>query len=128
RGTEDGDIRAAGARPAAGRCACDVSAPRATTVDGAASWHPRWGTTIDGAPVAVEPTPGGTMRVHVPAGAHDVRVRYQPFPYAWLLAAIGIAALVLLRRLGRRDVGVGVVAGTTAGGDGLRRVGASPVA
>jgi hypothetical protein len=41
------------------------------------SYHPHWHGTVDGKPVAVHRTPTGFMSVPVPAGEHEVEVRYQ---------------------------------------------------
>jgi hypothetical protein len=45
-----------------------------------------WQATVDGRPVATVPVYSAFIGVPVPAGAHQVELRYQP-PYAWLLGS-----------------------------------------
>jgi hypothetical protein len=61
------------------------------------NWFPRWKAWADGAPVAIERTANGYMRVTVPAGTTNVELRYGVTPVDWLgrvLAIAGAAGLV----------------------------------
>ena len=39
-------------------------------------WHPYWRATVDGRETAAVPGPANTVAVPVPAGDHDVAVRF----------------------------------------------------
>ena len=64
-------------------------------------WHPGWGATLDGAPVAAWRTDHALLGVDVPAGDHRVVLTFRPplwdlgvaITLASLLACIGLAAL-----------------------------------
>lgn len=72
------------------------------------NYFPGWQATVDGRPVAIAPdAPDGLIGLNLPAGEHDVRLRFRPTPvrYAGLalsvIAAAGVAGLWIadVRRL-----------------------------
>jgi hypothetical protein len=65
--------------------------------------YPGWRAEIDGAEAVVRAANGTFLAVEVPAGRHEVRLRYRP---GWLttalvtsLASLAIAVLIVVRRL-----------------------------
>lgn len=70
--------------------------------------YPLWVATVDGDRVAIERTEGDLMAVPVTAGAHEVELRYDPWP-AKLgagLSGLGLGWLGLLWWTGRRGTTV----------------------
>jgi hypothetical protein len=90
---EGGDIDLAD-----GRADLTVRADRQAVVVLQANWDPRWRATVDGRPVtpiAVTPT---WVAVPVPAGRHQVLLRYGSWPWALPMLVLGWLALVLVAR------------------------------
>lgn len=59
-----------------------------------ANWNPRWRATVDGkavAPVMVAPT---WLAVPVPAGRHQVALRYRPWPWTPPLLVLALLAVL----------------------------------
>ncbi len=86
------------------RVVSDAKAPSAIEFD--CHWFPGWTATVDGAFAPIGPgiarfDDGGLVRVAVPAGRHEVALRYQrtPFRLACDLVSLG-ALLVVLALLG----------------------------
>ncbi|MBZ5605456.1 MAG: YfhO family protein [Acidobacteriia bacterium] len=79
-----------------------VQAVRNSYVLYKATWHPNWRATVDGEPVRTAMLSPGFIGVAVPAGRHEIRLRYQP--EAWKAALmilgplIGIALIFAERR------------------------------
>src|SRR6185295_17924091 len=69
-----------------------VSLRRACHVTFRASFHPALTATVDGAPADLVRVTPGFAAVSVPAGTHDVVVRYQPGPLKPLLLGAGLFA------------------------------------
>ena len=86
-----------------GRADLEVQARRQAVVVVKANWDPRWRAMVDGRsvrPVAVVPT---WVAVPVPAGHHQVELRYEPWPWTVPTLVVGWLGLVLLARgRGRR--------------------------
>jgi hypothetical protein len=57
------------------------------------SWYPGWQATVDGTPTPIERANLNFRAVHVPEGAHTVRLVYRPTSYRVGLA-ISVAALL----------------------------------
>jgi hypothetical protein len=66
-------------------------------------YFPGWRATVDGKEVAIEVAgPEGFITFWVPAGKHDVLVRFGDTPartLGWIVSAIGIAAFILILAL-----------------------------
>jgi uncharacterized membrane protein YfhO len=75
-----------------------------------ATYDPRWSATVDGVDVATAMVAPSFVGVPIPAGRHSIVFEYQPYPYYWLLIAIGLltqlALVVGWRRSRRRKPGV----------------------
>ncbi len=56
------------------------------------TWHPNWHATVDGAPVRTAMLSPGFIGVPVPAGRHEVDLRYQP--EAWKAALMILGPLI----------------------------------
>ena len=69
-----------------------------------ASYDPRFVATVDGAEVQTQMLAPALVGIPAPAGEHQVRLEYRPYPAYALLFAIGIAAILGLWFLGRRGV------------------------
>ena len=69
---------------------CEVEATTAGVLRVSESFDPGWQATVDGKPARVFIADLGQQAVFVPAGAHEVALRYRPRP--WL---VGIALSVL---------------------------------
>jgi hypothetical protein len=67
-----------------------------------ASYDPRFVATVDGAEVPTQMLAPAMVGIPVPAGEHEVRLEYHPYPGYLVLFAIGIAAILGLWLLGRR--------------------------
>lgn len=69
-------------------------------------YFPGWRATLDGRRVAIAPDPRyGLIQVPVPAGTHDVAIRFGTTPAraaGWLLAALGLAGAALALARGGR--------------------------
>jgi hypothetical protein len=88
----------------------DASAPSLLVL--AEAWYPGWSATVDGAPAALVPANAWMRGVPVPAGRHQVELRFRsrwlvPGALLSLLTAVGLALLVRrerreLRRSGAR--------------------------
>ena len=79
-------------------------------------FFPGWQATVDGEPVPVEPAgQHGLVSADVPAGEHDVVVRYAGTPLQQIAAVISLASLialvVLLARTRRGRIALGVATG-----------------
>jgi hypothetical protein len=101
----EADVRVVGREPTALRLRTDAAAPfrlRYPQFD-----FPGWRATLDGAaPLALAPDgERGLVSVEVPAGAHELELRWQDDPRwtgAALLSALGLAAAVGLALVPRR--------------------------
>ncbi|MCL6647886.1 MAG: YfhO family protein [Chloroflexi bacterium] len=71
--------------PAAGSASCPVVFPE--------RWDPGWSATVDGEPAALHPYRGLVMAVQVPAGSHQVVLRFAPPGWALALALAAAATL-----------------------------------
>lgn len=83
--------------------ACDVSASKDETLLVTTPWSAGWQATIDGAPAEVVQADVAFMGVRVPAGEHEVVLRYHTpglLPGA-IITICGVAVTVVLAR--RRD-------------------------
>ncbi len=76
------------------------------------SWHPGWTATIDGRPQRIYKTDVALMGIEVPAGEHEVALRFRPqnWGLAKLANAISVGMVCLLAafavwRRRRRDLG-----------------------
>ena len=101
--------------------AATVTASRNAALLVKASYHPRWVAEVDGRSAPVVAVAPGLMAVEVPAGRHDVTVRFAGFPLVWRVAllaagAAGIAGLWLVDRGRLRLPSIGRVG--RPGGDG----------
>jgi hypothetical protein len=77
-----------------GRFTAQVSASRPAWVMLKASYHPRWGATIDGKPVKVSMLAPSFVGVPVSAGSHLVVFKYHPVSYYPALFAFGLLVLI----------------------------------
>lgn len=84
-----GSIRSEDVALADGLVTAEVVADRPAVVLLKVSFDPRWAVTVDGVPATTEMVAPSFMGVDVPAGAHSIAFRYQPFPDYALLLAIG---------------------------------------
>ena len=96
-----------------------VSAKRPCHVLAKLSWHPDLSATVDGSPVQIIPVTPGFAAFPVPAGEHEVELRYEPGPLKPLLFLVGAAGFVVL--FARRRA---VEALDRAAGRGFSRLGA----
>jgi uncharacterized membrane protein YfhO len=83
----------------------DASAPALLVL--AEAWYPGWSATVDGSPAAVVPANAWMRAVSVPAGRHQVELRFRSrwlLPGALLsfLTAAGLALLVRRERYAAR--------------------------
>lgn len=87
------------------RYAAMVEAPRRAAVLVKTTYHPRWRAEVDGRAAATMVVAPGLLAAEVPAGRHEVAVRYTGVPgfQRALLVALGVAALVTLARIDRRS-------------------------
>ena len=81
----------------------DVDASRPALLVLSQAWFPGWSATVDGHDVPVVRVDGMVQGVPVPAGAHEVVLRYQSASLRqalWLaaLGALGFAALLIVRQ------------------------------
>ena len=79
-------------------------------------FFPGWQATVDGQPVPVEPAgQHGLVSADVPAGEHDVVIRYAGTPLQQVAAVISLASLialvVLVARTRRGRIALGVATG-----------------
>ena len=80
-----------------------------------------WVASADGSRLTTAPAFGGLIGVQVPPGVSSVRVRYRPVMVmaatvlAWCALIAGLAALVVLRRTGRRSTPVSAEDGVRIG-------------
>ncbi len=65
------------------------------------SYHPAWTASVDGVPSEIRSVVPGFMALDLPAGRHDVRLRYRPGPLKPLLLALGLLGFLGLRRAER---------------------------
>jgi hypothetical protein len=86
-----------------------VETPSETVLVWSRSAFPAWRAWVDGAPVPVLRAEGHLVGVRVPAGSHDVTVRWPATPLVMGAAAwvLGVAALLWLRGTGRSDTRTG---------------------
>jgi hypothetical protein len=88
-----------------------VNADAATTVVVGQAFYPGWNAQLDGHQTTIRPANILFQSVQVPAGTHDLTIRYEPsrFAFGALLSVLGIAGLlglIALDRLsGRRSRG-----------------------
>jgi hypothetical protein len=75
-----------------------VSAPTQQVVIVQQSWVPGWNASIDGRPTKVYPANLDFQGVIVPAGQHELSLRYQPInvTVGLALSSSGLAAIILL--------------------------------
>lgn len=78
------------------------------------TWHPDLVATVDGRPTPIFRVTPGFGAVPVPAGRHNVEVRYVPGPLKPLLLALGILLFVVLTRALAAPVVVAAEAAATA--------------
>ena len=81
------------------------STPAAGVLRVSESFDPGWRATVDGRPTPVQIADLGQQAVFVPAGAHEVALRYEPRPWRVGLALSlggGVAIAVLGFRIRRR--------------------------
>ncbi len=102
-----------------------VSAERLGALLVKTSFHPRWSAAVDGEPVEPVAVAPGLLAVEVPAGRHEVTVRFAGFPLGLRLGlvAVGMAAIaglvVVDRTIGARWEAVpGRRTGRPPAGDG----------
>jgi hypothetical protein len=104
--TPPGSVPTAFAEPADGRFGGEVRVSRTAVVMLKASFDPRWSATVDGVDAKTEMIAPGFVGVRVAAGSHKVRFVYRPYPWYWVLFALGgvlmIALLSLEKHLVRR--------------------------
>lgn len=67
-----------------------------------ASYDPRFVASVDGEEVETQMLAPAFVGIPVPAGEHEVRLAYHPYPGYLLLFLVGIAAILGLWFLGRR--------------------------
>jgi len=80
-----------------GRLVISTQAPATNLLVTNQSWHRGWRATIDGNPAVTERVYGDFLGCVVPAGAHQLRLKFQPASLrygAWVSAA-GLACFVL---------------------------------
>jgi hypothetical protein len=97
-----GTVVRSSAQPADGVFEADVDAQRSSVVLVKASFDPRFQALVDGAPVPIQMVAPALVGVPVSAGSHHVSVIYHAYPWYGPLFALGIAAVLLLWRWGRR--------------------------
>lgn len=73
----------------------------AATVVFRTSYHPAWTAWIDGVPAPTRSVVPGFLAVDVPAGEHDVRLRYRPGALKPALLVLGLLGLLGLGRAER---------------------------
>ncbi|HZI15994.1 MAG TPA: YfhO family protein [Myxococcus sp.] len=89
----EGTVRVS--RPAPERLSVDVESRAPAVLVVSDALQPGWTATLDGAGVPVLPANGAVMAVEVPAGRHEVRLRYRT-PGLRAGLALGAAALLAL--------------------------------
>jgi Gpi18-like mannosyltransferase len=98
------------AHPQEGVFGADVEANRPGMVLLKATYDPRWSVSVDGVEVTTAMVAPSFVGVPIPAGRHSIVFEYHPYPYYWLLIAIGLftqlALVVGWRRSRRRKPGV----------------------
>jgi hypothetical protein len=77
-----------------------VDAAKPVFIASSQAFAPGWRVTVDGKRVPVEPVDGAFIGFRVPAGSHDIAVRYLPMTFFLSLAGTLAAALALIRRRG----------------------------
>lgn len=100
-----GSVVGAYSQPTAGVFGGEVQADRPTMVVLKATYDPRWSAFVDGIEVTPAMVAPSFVGAPIPAGRHSVVFVYHPYPYYWLLIAIGLLtqlALVVGRRRSRR--------------------------
>jgi len=103
--TAAGTVVGAYAQPEAGLFGADVEATRPGMVLLKATYDPRWSASVDGVEVSTAMVAPSFVGVPIPAGRHSIVFEYHPYPYYWLLIAIGLVtqlALVVGWRRSRR--------------------------
>jgi uncharacterized membrane protein YfhO len=82
-----------------------VEAAAPTTVVIGQAFYPGWQAQLDGNQTTIRPANILFQSVQVPAGTHDLTLRYQPtsFTIGVLLSVLGIAGLLGLVALDRRS-------------------------
>lgn len=91
-----GDVTVGYERPDDGIFGGTVEANRPSVVMLKATYHPRWTATVDGEPAQTQMLAPSFVGVRVPAGAHRVEFRYEPYPNYWLLFSLGLLTLIVL--------------------------------
>jgi hypothetical protein len=112
-----GTVIGAYAQPQDGVFGADVEANRPGMVLLKATYDPRWHASVDGVDVSTAMVAPSFVGVPIPAGRHSIVFEYHPYPYYWLLIAIGLftqlALVVGWRRSRRRKPRVEVSAEQT---------------
>lgn len=95
-------------RPSAGEVVVRTEGDGPALVTVAEQFDPGWSATVDGAPATVVAADGFLAAVEVPAGAHEIRLTYEPPRWTLavvvsLLAALVTAALVVVGVVRRRS-------------------------
>lgn len=68
-------------------------------------YFPGWRATVDGQPIAITPDPpNGLIRLDVPAGEHEIVLRFGPTPVRRLATAVSLAALAAVAFLTLLDL------------------------
>jgi len=89
-----GSIRSEDDALAEGSVTAEVVADRPAVVLLKVSFDPRWVVMVDGVPTTTQMVAPSFIGVAIPAGAHSIAFRYQPFPDYALLLAIGALTFV----------------------------------
>jgi uncharacterized membrane protein YfhO len=55
-----------------------------------ATYDPRWTASVDGVEVTTAMVAPSFVGVPISAGRHSIVFEYHPYPYYWLLLAIGV--------------------------------------
>ena len=82
--------------------AVDMAHPGVVLVK--ASYDPRFVATVDGSQVQTQMLAPAVVGIPVPAGEHQIRLEYRPYPGYLLLFMVGVLAIVGLWVLGRRGL------------------------
>jgi uncharacterized membrane protein YfhO len=77
------------------RARFEVEATRSSVLVISQAWYPGWTAEVDGAPAPVVRVDGLVQGVPVPAGRHEVTLRYEP-PGLRLGAVVSAAAVAAL--------------------------------
>jgi hypothetical protein len=100
--TEPGVVRAERADGDEGRYDATVELAREGYAVLRVAYHPRMTASVDGVRQPTVMVAPAFVGVRVPAGAHDVRFAYEPYPHYPALFAFGFAVVTALAVLGRR--------------------------